>query len=121
MDRLAHRVAARYHRATLTHLGRLPIGQVGEKAFGPFTLTWRVDMDHVAWELVHVAAFDRPKFKGALKYVGWNRFEVEGQVEAFCSEWPAIRAAINYVYYVIGPQIGLEQDVADGSWTDPEA
>lgn len=117
MDRLAQRVADRFRRATLTHLGRLPIGQTGSAPFGHFILTWRVEIDHVAWELTDTSLGGPPRLKGALKYVGWNR--LDGQFDVFCHDWPSVRAALNYVYYEIGPQIGLEADVADGSWTDP--
>ena len=108
-------------------LGQLVVGGKGSEKFGPYMLTWTVTLDGLDWKLSDYEAEARGHqgwMQGYLKYVGWNRFDVvkapsTGDLEVYVHDYPYFRAALDYLYFGLGAQIGIEGDKAAGNWTDP--
>lgn len=128
----------------LLRLGRLRIGDTGEKDFGYWTwnplhpehgkhytgvkLSWEVGQDCLGWTLT-VDGGEDVALSGAMKYVGWNRITIEDKTgvdrvagptfEIYGYHWPWVREALDFLHFDLGLQIGLPLDIEAGNWTDP--
>ena len=131
-------------------LGSLVVGAKGEEHFGSWVLGWEVYLDHVAWVIYQNNpdfGRDNVALKGALKYVGWNRFNVEGlhdpvtgkmpegpmtfnregelvpdggpRIEVYVHDWPYVRRALDFLYYALGAKIA--QGTYEESFKSTEA
>jgi hypothetical protein len=106
-------------------LGLLEVGDRGYKEFGKFSLYWEVYIDNVTWSLNETNRPQKSWLAGAIKYVGWNRIEINSIEESadlsevqdwlkparffeiYVHDWPSIREALDFVYYDLGRKIAV--------------
>lgn len=106
-------------------LGSLTVGDTGEETFGPFKLTWKINIDTISWTLSKDGILNDSRIGGNLKYVGWNRIHINSEIdlsfkefEIYVHEWPLFKEAMDFLYYDLGAKAAT--GTYEKSFVNPE-